>query len=69
MKKPYLNQYQRIGIKNDTLIGVFAKLDLSFRVYERSMYRKYWIFAWIIIRLNIKEGLKPINEQIKRNWK
>ena len=48
--------------------GAFLNLNKSFKYYERSMYRQYWIFAWILIRMEMKQMLKPINKQMKDNW-
>ena len=68
MKKPYLNKEERFNVINDTLKGSLYEFNLSFKKYEREMYRKYWIFAWILIRLEMKKILKPLNKKIRENF-
>ena len=68
MKKPYLNEEERFSIRHNTLQGAFCTLNFEYKKYERAKYREHWWLAWIVIRLEMKQMLKPINKQMKDNW-
>jgi len=70
MVKPYLSEDDRFEMKHDTLKGSFIRLDFEVKKYKRTLYRKYWIFGYIIFRYDIQQTiLNPMNEEIKRNWR
>ena len=69
MKKPYLTTEERNEFNKCSLRADLIRLDFSFKKTERDYYKKYWIFGKLFLRYNVNQMLKPINKQIKLNWK
>ncbi len=70
MKKPYYNNKERRILLSDTLQGDILRLSKETLKFRKS-YHKHngLIIGEILFRWDMKQILKPINEQIKRNWK
>ena len=45
MKRPYLDQYQRLAIYNDTTLGALCMLDLRWMQFLRPINRVIYPFV------------------------